>query len=145
MLAQAVQIADGALAKARELGYKPMTVAVVDAGGYLLVLKREDGSGNLRPDIAFAKAWGAVGMGIGGRAMAKRASDSPAFWAALNTISGGRIAPVAGGVLVLNAGQVIGAVGMSGDVSDNDEACVIAGVQQAGLEAEVGEAALGKQ
>jgi uncharacterized protein GlcG (DUF336 family) len=144
-LAEAVQIADGALAKARELGCKPMTVAVVDAGGYLLVLKREDGSGNLRPDIALAKAWGPVGMGIGGRAMAKRAGDSPQFWAALNTISGGRIAPVAGGVLVLHEGQVIGAVGMSGDVSDNDEACAISGVRTAGFEAEVGEAALGKQ
>jgi uncharacterized protein GlcG (DUF336 family) len=84
-------------------------------------------------------------MGIGGRAMAKRASDSPQFWAALNSISGGRIAPVAGGVLVLHEGQVIGAVGISGDVSDNDEACAIAGVQKAGFEAEVGEAALGKQ
>ena len=144
-LAQAVQIADGALAKAREIACKPMTVAIVDAGGCLLVLKREDGSGNLRPDIAFAKAWGSVGMGIGGRAMAKRAGDSPQFWAALNSISGGRIAPVAGGVLVLHEGQVIGAVGMSGDVPDNDEACAIAGVQKAGFEAEVGEAALGKQ
>src|SRR5260370_30982285 len=76
-LAQAVQIADGALAKAREVKCQPMTVAIVDAGGCLLVLKREDGSGNLRPDIAFAKAWGAVGMGIGGRAMAKRAGENP--------------------------------------------------------------------
>jgi uncharacterized protein GlcG (DUF336 family) len=135
-LAQAVQIADGALAKAREIQCKPMTVAIVDAGGCLLVLMREDGSGNLRPDIAFAKAWGSVGMGIG---------DTPQFWAALNSISAGRIAPVAGGVLVLHEGLVIGAVGMSGDVSDNDEACAIAGVQKAGFEAEVGEAALGKQ
>jgi uncharacterized protein GlcG (DUF336 family) len=144
-LAQATEIASGALAKAREIRCKPMTVAVVDAGGCLLVLKREDGSGNLRPDIAFAKAWGPVGMGIGGRAMAKRAGDSPGFWAALNTISGGRIAPVAGGVLVLHEGQVIGGVGVTGDVPDNDEACAIAGVQKAGFEAEVGEAALGKQ
>src|SRR5690348_6877438 len=111
-LAQAVQIADGALAKAREVDCKPMTVAVVDAGGCLVLLKREDGSGNLRPDIAFAKAWGVVGMGIGGRAMAKRATDSPQFWAALTTISGGRLAPVAGGVLVLHDGQAIGAIGM---------------------------------
>jgi uncharacterized protein GlcG (DUF336 family) len=144
-LAQAAQIADAALAKARELGCKPMTVAVVDPGGYLLVLMREDGSGNLRPDIAFAKAWGAVGMGLGGRAMAKRAGDGPLFWAALNSISGGRIAPVPGGVLVLREGEVIGAVGISGDVSDQDEICAIAGVQQAGFESEVGEAALGKQ
>ena len=144
-LAQAVQIADGALAKAREIECKPMTVAIVDAGGCLLVLKREDGSGNLRPDIAFAKAWGSVGMGIGGRAMAKRAGENPQFWAALNTISAGRIAPVAGGVLILQAGQVIGGAGMSGDLPDNDEACTVAGIQKAGFEAEVGEAALGKQ
>ena len=144
-LAQAVLIADGALAKARATGCKPMTVAVVDVGGCLLVLKREDGSGNLRPNIAFAKAWGPIGMGIGGRAMAKRAHDSPEFWAALSTISDGRIAPVAGGVLVLHEGEVIGAVGMTGDVSDNDEACAIAGVQKAGFEPEVGEEVLGKQ
>jgi len=144
-LAQAIEIANGALTKAREIGCKPMTVAVVDAGGCLMVLMREDGSGILRPDIAFAKAWGAVGMGIGGRAMAKRASDSPQFWAALDTISRGRIAPVPGGVLILYAGRVIGGVGMSGDVPDNDEACTIAGIQKAGFETEVGEAALGKQ
>ena len=144
-LTQAKEIATGALAKARELGCKPMAVAVVDAGGCLIVLMREDGSGILRPDIAYAKAWGPVGMGIGGRAMAKRASDSPQFWAALDTISSGRIAPVAGGVLALHEGQVIGAVGMTGDVPDNDEACAIAGIQKAGFEAEFGEAALGKQ
>jgi uncharacterized protein GlcG (DUF336 family) len=144
-LAQSIEIVNGALAKAREIGCKPMTVAVVDAGGCLMVLMREDGSGILRPDIAFAKAWGAVGMGIGGRAMAKRASDSPQFWAALNTISRGRIAPVAGGVLILHARQVIGGVGMSGDLPDNDEACTVAGIQKAGFETEVGEAALGKQ
>jgi uncharacterized protein GlcG (DUF336 family) len=144
-LAQAIEIASGALAKAREIGCNPMTVAVVDAGGCLMVLMREDGSGKLRPDIAFAKAWGTVGMGIGGRAMAKRASNAPQFWAALNTISGGRIAPVAGGVLILQAGQVIGGVGMSGDLPDNDEACSVVGIQKAGFESEVGEAAIGKQ
>ena len=144
-LAQATEIANGALAKAREMGYKPMTVAVVDAGGCLKVLLREDGSSLLRPNIAFAKAWGAVGMGLGGRAMAKRANDVPQFWAALDTISQGRLAPVAGGVLILQEGQVIGSVGVTGDISDNDEACAIAGIQKAGFEAEVGEAALGKQ
>ncbi|HEY4383316.1 MAG TPA: heme-binding protein [Ktedonobacteraceae bacterium] len=144
-LTQAMEIANGALAKAREMGYKPLTVAVVDAGGCLKVLLREDGSSILRPDIAFAKAWGAVGMGMGGRAMAKRASDAPQFWAALNAISSGRIAPVPGGVLILEAGQVMGSVGISGDISENDEACAIAGIEKAGLEAEVGEGALGKQ
>ena len=144
-LAQANQIADGALAKAREIDCKPMTVAVVDAGGCLLVLKREDGSGVLRPDIAHAKAWGPVGMGIGGRAMAMRASKSPEFWASLNTISQGRIAPVPGGVLILEGGRVIGAVGVTGDVPDNDEACSIAGVERAGFKYEAGEEALGMQ
>ncbi len=84
-------------------------------------------------------------MGIGGRAMAKRASDSPQFWAALDTISRGRIALVPGGVLILYAGRVIGGVGMSGDVPDNDEACTIAGIEKAGFKTGVGEAALGKQ
>lgn len=144
-LQEADTIVRGALAKARELKCKPMTVAVVDAGGAAIVMKRENGSGVLRPDIAFAKAWGSVGMGIGGRAMAKRATDTPTFWAALNTISAGRIAPVAGGVLILKGGKVVGSIGMSGDIADNDEACCIAGVQSAGFETEVGEAALGKQ
>jgi uncharacterized protein GlcG (DUF336 family) len=108
-------------------------------------MKREDGSGVLRPDIAFAKAWGPIGMGIGGRAMAKRAMDTPTFWASLNTISAGRIAPVAGGVLILKEGKVVGSIGMSGDLPDNDEACCIAGAQSAGFETEVGEAVLGKQ
>src|SRR5258706_13125336 len=115
-LQEADAIAQGALAKARELKCSRMTVAVVDAGGAAIVMKRADGSGILRPDIAFAKAWGPVGMGIGGRAMAKRASDSPQFWAALNTISGGRIAPVAGGGLILQAGQVVGGWGVRGDL-----------------------------
>jgi uncharacterized protein GlcG (DUF336 family) len=136
-LQEADAIVQGALAKARELKCSPMTVAVVDAGGSAIVMKRENGSGVLRPDIAFAKAWGPIGMGIGGRAMAKRAMDTPTFWASLNTISAGRIAPVAGGVL--------GSIGMSGDLPDNDEACCIAGAQSAGFETEVGEAALGKQ
>lgn len=138
-------LAQGALTKARALGCKPMTIAVVNAGGVLLVLKREDGSANLRPDIAYAKAWGAVGMGIGGRAMAKRAKEMPEFWAALNAISSGRIAPVAGGVLVLQDERVVGSVGVSGDVSDHDEACSLAGVEAAGLGSDVGENSLGKQ
>ena len=144
-LRQAEAIVQGALAKARELKCSPMTVAVVDACGAGIVMKREDGSGVLRPDIAFAKAWGPMGMGIGGRAMAKRAADTPAFWAALNTISAGRIAPVAGGVLILKEGKVVGSIGMSGDLPDNDESCCIAGAQSAGFETEVGEAVLGKQ
>jgi uncharacterized protein GlcG (DUF336 family) len=144
-LQEADTIVQAALAKARELKCSPMTVVVVDAAGAAIVLKRENGSGVLRPDIAFAKAWGPIGMGIGGRAMAKRAMDTPTFWASLNSISAGRIAPVAGGVLILKEGKVVGSIGMSGDLPDNDEACCVAGAQSAGFETEVGEAALGKQ
>src|SRR5260370_16860111 len=100
-LKEADAIVQGALAKARELKCRAMTVTVVDAGGAAIVMKREDGSGALRPDIAFAKAWGPIGMGIGGRAMAKRAMDTPPFCAALNTISSARIAPHAGHALLL--------------------------------------------
>lgn len=115
-----------------------MTVAVLDAGGHLLALKREDNSGILRPQIAQAKAWGALGMGHGGRTLAERAAIAPAFYAALTDISGGRIAPVPGGVLVRNAqGDVIGAVGISGDHPDKDEACAIHGIGSVGLHADV--------
>jgi uncharacterized protein GlcG (DUF336 family) len=128
-LALACSIMDEALRKARELGCKPLSVAVLDAGGHLLTFKREDGSSILRPQIAHAKAWGALGMGMGGRALAERASVAPAFVAALGDISGGRMAAVPGGVLIRNsAAQIIGAVGISGDHSDKDEACAIAGI-----------------
>ncbi len=144
-LEEASAIVDAALVKAREVKCHPMTIAVVDTGGRLVALKGEDGSGNLRPDIAIAKAWGAVGMGIGGRAMGERAVKNPEFWASLNVISHGRIAPVAGGVLLLRDGLVVGAVGATGDVPDHDEACALAGAQKAGFATEVMEAALGKQ
>ena len=143
--AEASAIIVGALEKAREIPCHPMTIAVVDAGGALLALKREDGSGALRPDIAFAKAWGPIGMGIGGRAMAERSQKSPEFWASLNVISHGRIAPVPGGVLLLKDGLVVGSVGATGDVPDNDEACALSGAQKAGFATEVMEHALGKQ
>ncbi len=91
------------------------------------------------------KGMGDGRYGIGGRAMAKRAEDAPAFWAALNSISNGRIAPATGGVLTLQADRVIGSVGMSGDVSENDEACSLAGIKAAGLASNVGEDSLGKQ
>ncbi|MDS0858653.1 heme-binding protein [Burkholderia pseudomultivorans] len=137
-LVQASAIVDAALAHAREQGCHPMTVAVLDAGGHLLALKREDNSGILRPQIAQAKAWGALGMGHGGRTLAERAASAPAFYAALTDISGGRIAPVPGGVLVRNAeGDVIGAVGISGDHPDKDEACAIRGIGSVGLRADV--------
>ena len=138
-LAQANTIVGTALAKGRELGLAPLTVAVLDAGGHLTAFAREDGSGILRPQIAMGKAWGALGMGFGSRALAKRAADNPAFFAALFAASEGRLVPAAGGVLVKDAGgEVLGAVGISGDTSDKDEACALAGIAAAGLVGETG-------
>jgi uncharacterized protein GlcG (DUF336 family) len=138
-LSQASKIMDEALAKARESGCAPMTVAVLDAGGHLLALKREDRSSIMRPQIAQAKAWGALGMGMGGRALAERAANAPAFFAALTDISQGRIVPVPGGVLIRNGeGDVIGAVGVSGDHPEKDEMCAAFGIESAGLKADGG-------
>jgi uncharacterized protein GlcG (DUF336 family) len=116
-LKQASGIVDAALEKAREINCKPMTVAVLDAGGHLLSFKREDGSSIMRPQIAHAKASGALGMGIGGRALAARAESHPAFFAALTDISGGRIAPVPGGVLIRDADQNVLARLVSAEIS----------------------------
>ena len=132
-------IADKALQKARELKFAPMTVVVLDAGGHAKVLKREDHASLLRPEIAMGKAWGVLGMGFGGRELARRAEQMPAFFIALNAMSDGRMVPVAGGVLVRNSeGQVIGSVGISGDTSDNDEICAVFGIEAAGLVADTG-------
>jgi uncharacterized protein GlcG (DUF336 family) len=136
-LIQAVAIADAALARARELGLQPITVTVLDPGGHPQVLKREDGSAILRPNIAYAKAWGTLGMGIGGAALAARAANAPAFYAALNEISGGRMAPSRGGVLIRDGnGMLLGAIGISGDRPERDEECAVFGVQAAGLVAQ---------
>jgi uncharacterized protein GlcG (DUF336 family) len=133
-LAAAEQIIDGALAAGREAGLLPLTVAVLDVGGHLVAFRRQDGSGILRPDIAIGKAWGALGMGISSRTIRQRLGDRPAFQGALAAASGGRFVPVPGGVLVLDqVGQVLGAVGISGDASDQDEYCAILGVRAAGL------------
>jgi uncharacterized protein GlcG (DUF336 family) len=133
-LAAAETIIDTALAAGRKAGLLPLTVAVLDAGGHLIAFRREDGSGILRPDIAIGKAWGALGMGISSRHIRNRLAERPAFQAALAAASHGRFVPVPGGVLVRDAsGAVIGAVGISGDASDKDEYCAIAGVRAAGL------------
>lgn len=132
-LDQAQRIAAGTLARGRELGAAPLTVAVLDPGGHLVVLQREDGSGILRPQIATGKAWGALGMGFPSRELGRRAESVPHFFAALSAASEGRMVPVAGGVLIRDAETLLGAAGVSGDTSDVDEACVIAAVQAAGL------------
>ena len=138
-LAQASTIVDTALATARDMELVPMTVAVLDAGGHLVAFKREDRSGILRYDIAYGKAWGALGMGFGSRTLYERAANTPQFFNALYVASGGRVVTNPGGVLIRDAeGEIIGAVGISGDTSDKDEACAIAGIKAAGLSADPG-------
>lgn len=140
-LATATTIVDKALAHGRGMGLPPLTVAVLDAAGCLVSFKREDGSSLLRPEIAQAKAWGTLAMGIGSRALAQRASVAPAFIAAVNNLADGRIIPVAGGVLIRDAKKaIIGAVGITGAVSEQDEACAVAGIEAVGLTPDTGEA-----
>ena len=128
-LQQAADIVDKALVEARRRGLDPMTVAALDARGVVIALKAQDGSSLLRPEIAAGKAWSALAMGFGTRNLAGRAEHLPAFFGALSDLARGRVLPVPGGVLVRDAGgAVIGAVGASGDVADNDEACVLAGI-----------------
>ena len=139
-LAQASLIVDRALEHGRALKLKPLAVTVLDAGGHLLAFKREDGASILRPQIAQGKAWGTLGMGFGGREFARRAAAAPAFIAALTDASQGRVIPVPGGVLIRTAaGDVIGAVGISGDLSEQDEACAVHGIKAAGLIADTGD------
>lgn len=140
-LAQASIIVDQALATGRELNLHPLTVVVLDAGGHLVAMKREDKSGILRTEIATGKAWGTLGMGFGGREFARRAaSGGGLFLTALMQASEGRIVPAPGGVLIRGAaGDVIGAVGISGDTSDKDEMCCVAGIEAAGLTPDTGE------
>jgi uncharacterized protein GlcG (DUF336 family) len=138
-LAQASTMVDAALKKGRETDCAPLTVAVLDAGGHLVAFKREDRSGILRFDIAFGKAWGALGMGFGSRTLAERAASTPQFFTMLAAASGGRMITNPGGVLIKTpGGDIVGAVGISGDISDKDEACAIAGIEAAGLKADPG-------
>jgi uncharacterized protein GlcG (DUF336 family) len=141
-LRQSMTIVEAALRKARETGCAPLAVAVLDDGGHLKAFAREDGAGIVRPHIAMGKAWGALGMGMGSRALARRVTgEAPqlAFFDALNAMSGGRVVPAAGGVLIKDqGGAVLGAVGISGDTSDKDEACALAGIAAAALAADTG-------
>jgi uncharacterized protein GlcG (DUF336 family) len=133
-LAQADTIIGAAMAKGHELELNPLTVAVMDDGGHLVAFKREDNSSLLRFDIATGKAWGALGMGVPSRALEQRSKERPGFVNGLITASGGRLIPAAGGVLIKDDnGLTIGAVGISGDTSDNDETCAFAGIEAAGL------------
>lgn len=132
-LTAASKIVDTALLLGQKNKMRPLTVAVLDAGGHLLAFKREDGCGILRGDIASGKAWGALGMGISSRTIEDRLGGRPAFLNSLSAASQGRFVPVPGGVLITNSyGAIIGAVGISGDTSDRDEYCAIGAVKEAG-------------
>ncbi|HRF49049.1 MAG TPA: heme-binding protein [Anaerolineales bacterium] len=135
-LAHANLIVGAALAEGRRQNLVPLAVAVLDSGGNLIAFQREDGAGFARYYVAYGKAWGALGMGFGTRELTERAGKVPTFVAALATATQGRMIPSPGGVLVVDPeGQVIGAVGISGDTGPNDESCAIAGIVAAGFRA----------
>jgi uncharacterized protein GlcG (DUF336 family) len=136
-LETAKTITAGARAAAKRRGLKPLTVVVLDAGGHVLSVEREDGSSNNRFEIAFGKAYGALALGMGSRSLMARAEQQAYFIASAAAAIGGRLVPVPGGVLVKDeTGTVIGCVGVSGDTSDNDELAAISGIESASLVAQ---------
>jgi uncharacterized protein GlcG (DUF336 family) len=138
-LRKARTIITKALARGREAGMKPLSVCVLDAGGHLKAFDREDGASNGRFDIARGKAGGALEMGLGSRALGERAEKQAYFLLAVGRIFPNGLVPVPGGVLVHDRkGALIGAVGISGDNSDNDELAAVAGIEAAGFVADPG-------
>ena len=136
-LDQARKIVDASLAKGRELGLKPLSVIILDPRGAITAALSEDGVSQLRAKIAHAKANAAIGLGMGSRALMNRAEQQAYFIQAVNGAFGGDMVPVPGGVLIRDpGGALLGAVGISGDTSDNDEAAAIAGIEAAGLKAQ---------
>ena len=133
-LAQANRIIEAAIAKAREMKVKPLAVAVLDDGGHVKALQREDEASMFRNDVAIGKAWAAVGMGVSSRTLLQRAKDNPQFFGALAATAQGKFLPQTGAVLIKDPeGNVIGAAGASGGTGDEDEAVCIAGILAAGL------------
>jgi len=139
-LDEADRIIDAAIAKGRELGLGRLTVVVLDEGGHAIAMKREDGSEFLRPRIATAKAWGALGMGLPSRLLFERSQRMPVFFGALSDLAEGGLVALPGGVIIRDDdGSILGEVGVSGDVSEPDEVCAVAGVEAVGLGADVGD------
>lgn len=133
-LAQANRIIEVALARAREMKVKPLSVAVLDAAGHVRAMQREDGASMFRNDVAVGKAWAAVGMGVASRTLLQRAKENPQFFGALSATAQGKFLPQTGAVVIKDKdGAVLGAVGASGGTGDEDEAVCIAGVEAAGL------------
>ena len=139
LLSAAQTILDAARAEARRLSLKPLALVVLDSRGAVKAAAVEDGTSLKRFEVAHGKAYGALALGMGSRAIGKRATEQPTFVAAVSHVVGGALVPVPGGVLAkAGDGQVVGAIGISGDTSDNDEACAKAGIEAAGLTADTG-------
>jgi uncharacterized protein GlcG (DUF336 family) len=137
-LETARSIIAGTRAHGRSAGFKPLTVVVLDPGGHVVAVEREDGSSMKRFEIGFGKAHGALSLGMGSRAIMGRAEQQPYFIAAVTSVVGGAMVPVPGGVIARDAdGTLLGAVGVTGDTSDNDESAAVAGIESAGLTAQV--------
>ena len=135
-LAQSNALIEAAFAKGAELGLKPLTVTVHDPGGHLIACQRQDGASNMRVKLAGGKASGALALGVSSRTIGDMAVDRPHFIASVDMMSEGGMVPAAGGVIVCDAGgQVVGAIGVTGDTSDNDEACALAAIAAVGLAA----------
>ena len=135
-LKEAQKIVEGCLNKAREENMMPVTIAVLDTRGVLVSSAMEDNSAIIRPDIAFAKAWGCFGIGFSSREIRNLIGAQPEqthFFHSVRAMSGNKIAPSPGGIMIKKGDDVIGAVGVSGDLPDRDEICAIAGVEAAGL------------
>ena len=132
------KILDAALAKAVEKKFKPLVITILDVRGAVKATAAQDGTSLMRYESANGKAWGALAMGMGSRALFQRAQEQAYFVSAANTIAQGRLVPVPGGVLIQGDGGLLGAVGVSGDTSDNDEICAVAGIEAAGLKANAG-------
>jgi len=138
-LKQAKDIIEKALSVQKEKGFKPMAVVVLGADGAIKASESQDGTSAIRPKIAHGKAFGAYSMGLGSRALFERAKVEPFFIQAMNSLCDGALVPVPGGVLIRSKdGELLGAVGVTGDISDNDEICCVAGVEAVGLVADTG-------
>ena len=138
-LAAAQTIVATALKTARAHDLKPLAVVVYDARGALKALNAEDGASLRRAEVAMGKANGCLALGVGGRVLHKRAEEQAYFLAAVSHLVGpAALVPVPGGVLIRDGDAVVGAVGISGDTSDNDELCAVAGIEAAGLSPQTG-------
>lgn len=132
-LRTAFGLVQAALAEARRRDVAPLSVTVLDPGGNVVACAREDGAGIARLDLAYGKAWGSLGLGFGSRTLSQRVDKSPPFFAAAASLLDGRLLPAPGGVLVLEGTTLIGAIGVSGDTGDIDEACALAAIAELGL------------